>query len=118
MKLLKKILGIIYRHCFDSHTAVSNSVKKYLSNHFDLDHVDVITNGFDIEKILEESRSRKEKSPVPEKILGRFSHIAVTPGRLIKEKGHLILIDAISLKREEMADTLFLFVGHLPNILR
>lgn len=94
-KLRKKLDAFVVNRLIDKTVAVSRAVAEHYSHHLDIVHVDLIFNSFPLSTI-------NSLTGVPRlEILKRYVDIksvdcfSITPGRLVKEKGHSYLIEAM-----------------------
>jgi glycosyltransferase involved in cell wall biosynthesis len=90
---------------FDKKTAVSKAVKQHYEKHLHLKSVDVFYNAFPLDN-FEKYRSDHHK---PNE---RFT--ILTPGRLVEEKGHRYLFEAIEILNKRGYDFEFLIAGRGP----
>lgn len=106
-KLRKKLDGWILRQAFQRKIAVSNAVKESFERNLDIKGIEVIANGF----MLDEMRAANAITASP-----RSSNLFtfITPGRLVKEKGHRYLIDAVAELNREFKNIRFIFAGSGP----
>ena len=103
-KVRKKIEEFVVKR-FDGKIAVSKAVKEHYEKHLHLKSVDVIYNSFPIERI----EKYKTDHHAPNE---RFT--ILTPGRLVEEKGHRYLFEAINILNQRGYDFEFLVVGKGP----
>ncbi len=106
--ILKKIRKKIEEFCvkqFEKKTAVSSAVKEHYAFHLNLKNIDVIHNSFPIKNIEKFKINLKEKNTI-------FN--VLTPGRLVPEKGHKYLIEAINLLNKRGLEITFFIVGSGP----
>jgi glycosyltransferase involved in cell wall biosynthesis len=106
-KLRKKMDCFILKYLFDIRTSVSIAVQKHFEEHCNIEDIYLIHNSFPIEKITKfkhkEYMDRDNKD-----------FLILTPGRLVKEKGHKYLIEAINILNKKYSNLTFLFVGKGP----
>lgn len=111
-KIRKKMDSFIVNNFIDYHVAVSKAVKEHYMYHLNISDIDIIPNGFYLKKILFFNK-RFDKDYLTEffknKKCRKFS---ITPGRLVKEKGHKYLLNA--LKKVEDLDLCHFIIGSGP----
>ena len=110
-KIRKFIECIILRLSFNRYTAVSNAVKKHFQQHCSIKKIDVIFNSFPIEKLTNVLEIGNKNSSVRIK---KDKFLILTAGRLVKEKGHKYLIEAIKILNKKYNNLQFLFIGDGP----
>jgi len=110
-KLLKKVQQTVNHRCFDAHTAVSSGVKEYVSTELHIKDITVIPNGTDIEKIQSMVKLSQSSTISFGNETSKYSMLAVTSGRFVKEKGHRILVEAIAANHKKLEHIRFLLIG-------
>ena len=109
-KARKMMDSFVVNKLIDKKVAVSTAVKKHYSQHLKIEIVDLIFNAFPITSILKQLEVEIE----PLTLNRRYDLLAITPGRIVKEKGHLFLIDAIVKLNEHNPNIGYLIVGDGP----
>ncbi|WP_309498696.1 glycosyltransferase family 4 protein [Sulfurovum sp.] len=113
-KIRKKLDAFVVNKFIDKKVAVSNAVREHYAKHLKIPKVDLIFNSFPIQvidNVLTADSSEILKEYVDVSLYEVFS---ITPGRLVKEKGHTYLLDAMeSLNQKDMRLCHFI-VGHGP----
>ena len=115
-KIRKKIDCLIQKYCFNLKTSVSKAVKEHYSTHCGVKDIKIIYNSFPIDE-LNTYKKNINKREILSKYINNIldSHfIILTPGRLVKEKGHKYLIEAAKILNEKYNNFLFIFVGKGP----
>jgi len=112
-KLRKKLDKFVVNKLIDKKTAVSNAVKQHFNKHLNVTNIEMIPNSFPIKNL-------RNYYEINENILKQYNldnkdnFIILTPGRLVKEKGHLYLIEAVKILNKKYNNLIFLFVGEGP----
>jgi len=109
-KLRKKLDSFIVNRLIDKKTAVSTAVKEHYAKHLCIQEIKVIFNSFPIKGILLQINENIE----PLSFEDKYDFIAITPGRLVKEKGHQYLLEAIIILNELKYNVGYLIVGDGP----
>ena len=113
-KLRKKLDAFIVNRLIDKKVAVSTAVKDHFEKHLNIPQVDLIFNSFPlkvIDTVQDVNKIEILNKYVDVSLYDRFS---ITPGRLVKEKGHFYLLDAVEqLNRDGIASCQFI-VGSGP----
>jgi glycosyltransferase involved in cell wall biosynthesis len=94
-KLRKKLDILLVNKLIDKKVAVSNAVKEHYSKHLDISHVDLIFNSFTLEAM--DTTSDIQSTDILKKYIDitLYDTFSITPGRLVKEKGHQYLLEAL-----------------------
>ncbi len=113
-KLRKRLDAFVVNRLIDKKVAVSSAVRDHYSRHLNIPDVDLIFNSFPLEKI--ESLSDVDSSRVLKQYVDVTScnAFSITPGRLVKEKGHRYLLEAIEQINKEGMDLCHFIVGAGP----
>lgn len=112
-KLRKKLDEFVVNKLIDKKTAVSNSVKQHFNKYLNVTNIEMIPNSFPIKNL-------RNYYGINENILKQYNldnkdnFIILTPGRLVKEKGHLYLIEAVKILNKKYNNLIFLIVGNGP----
>lgn len=98
-KLRKQADSFLNRYCMDGHVAVSNAVAMSYKKHLKLKSVTVIHNAVPIDRIVELGNKNKE-------IISKYNFadsdfLIVMPARLIREKGHKYMLEALKLLQDK-----------------
>lgn len=112
-KLRKKLDKFVTNKLIDKKTAVSKAVKLHFEKHLCVRDIEIIPNSFPI-KSLEKFYEINENILKEYGIQKKDKFIIMTPGRLVKEKGHMFLIEAIKILNKKYDNLIFLFVGEGP----
>lgn len=113
-KLRKKLDACVVNCLIDHKVAVSSAVKEHYSRHLNIPDVDLIFNSFPLDMIdtaLKTERRKILKQYVDVTSYGVFS---ITPGRLVKEKGHQYLLEALEQISKEGLELCHFIVGDGP----
>lgn len=113
-KARKRLDAYIVNHLIDGKVAVSAAVREHYSGHLRIPKLDLIPNAIPVDRIgstpnsvgLELLRHYVDSE--------RFNCIAITPGRLVKEKGHRYLIEALRQLQLNCPNLCHLIVGSGP----
>lgn len=94
-KLRKKLDAFVVDRLIDKKVAVSNAVREHYSKHLNIPKVDPIFNSFPLGAI--ESGLDVERVEVLKKYtdVEKYDIFSITPGRLVKEKGHHYILEAM-----------------------
>ena len=103
----------LVRHWIDTYAAVSPQVASHYEMHLGLTDVKVISNSFPLDTIsLDEfpdpATARRTYS------VGEKEFLVLTPGRLVREKGHLFLLQALEILRTRGLYPKVLILGDGP----
>jgi glycosyltransferase involved in cell wall biosynthesis len=108
LRFRKVLAGWLYPRGFDAMLAVSQAVAKHYRSELGLKRVDVLHNPVAL-PLLE----RATPEGVPTAAGSAPAHLLV-PGRLVHEKGHADLLQALVLLRDQGCDLRVTFAGHGP----
>lgn len=113
-KLRKKLDAFIVNKLIDKKVAVSNAVKEHYTKHLNLSQVDRIFNSFPLEEI--DTSSNLENFKILKKYVNitLYDNFSITPGRLVKEKGHQYLLEAIESVNKDGLNLCHFIVGAGP----
>ncbi len=100
-KLRKKMDALVVNKLIDKKVGVSSAVKEHFEKHLNIPVVDLIFNSFPLEAM--DTSEKVERSEVLKKYLNlsNYDAFSITPGRLVKEKGHMYLLEAIQQLNED-----------------
>ena len=101
-KLRKKIDAFIVNKFIDKKTAVSGAVKKHYEEHLHVQDIDVIYNSFPLEEIGKYEIDDRDEVLKKYVMTSPYDTFSITPGRLVKEKGHKYLLEAIERLEKNM----------------
>lgn len=109
-KIRKKIDSYVVNRMIDYRTGVSTAVKEHYKEHLNLRQIDLVHNGFPTDDIHAAVKSTNPFGEFEEKF------VVVTPGRLVKEKGHHYLLNSVQKinQRIKSDEILFVIVGKGP----
>ncbi|MDF0718782.1 glycosyltransferase family 4 protein [Kaistella sp. PBT33-4] len=109
LKKLRKMADRMMLETFNTKLAVSAAVKESFRKHLQLDDIMVLHNGFPVAAV----QQMAEAAARPLEYRDGTINI-ITPGRLVKEKGHKYLVEAV-VELNKMHDNLrFFFAGEGP----
>ncbi len=114
-KLKKKVGAFIAAKLINKKVGVSRAVKEHYTRHLGLENIDIVPNSFPLEAI--QDLSITSRNEVLEQYLDsstRYQFYSITPGRLVQEKGHVFLIEALELISKTRSDLCHLIVGAGP----
>ena len=110
-KIRKRIDVYLVNNFIDLRVGVSQAVKNHYKNHLSLSQIDVIHNGFPTDEI----KSTVNKHKLEVFTVSNYKWIVFTGGRLVKEKGHKYLLEAVEIINRKnpnnQNDILFLIAG-------
>lgn len=113
-RLRKKLDAFVVNRLIDKKVAVSNAVKNHFEKHLNIPKVDLIFNSFPLDVIdvsLDVEYNEVLKKYVEVSLYDSFS---ITPGRLVKEKGHHYLLEAIKSVNKQNINLCHFIVGAGP----
>ncbi|MBD8084615.1 glycosyltransferase family 4 protein [Chryseobacterium caseinilyticum] len=112
IKKFRKLLDKQSLNTFDIKLAVSKSVKNHFIDELNLNDVKVLHNGF----VVKEFSSPQGSKPL---VFSSDKMNILTPGRLVKEKGHEFLIKAIIDINKSVHSLHFFFAGdgHMKEVI-
>jgi glycosyltransferase involved in cell wall biosynthesis len=116
-KFRKKLDSFIVNKLIDKKVAVSNAVKKHFEKHLKIPKVDVIYNSFPLEKIekISSFQNVKQIDILKNYVdVNNYDFFSITPGRLVKEKGHIYLLEAIEKLNKKNVKLCHFIVGYGP----
>jgi len=113
-KIRKKIDTFIIKKFFDKTTAVSLAVQKHYKKHFRLGTIDIIFNSFPIAELEKYECNNSHLALEKYMSSSNDDFIILTPGRLVKEKGHKYLIESAKILNKKYSNFTFLFAGKGP----
>jgi glycosyltransferase involved in cell wall biosynthesis len=113
-KLRKKLDAFVVSKLIDNKVAVSNAVKKHFEKHLNIPQTDLIFNSFPLDKI--DSRLTVQSKRIMERYINmhRYDVFSITPGRLVKEKGHHYLLEAMEKLQNSDVNLCHFIVGSGP----
>lgn len=95
-RVRKTIDGWVMRHRIDGYTAPSSAVATHYRSHLRLRHIDVIPNSVSTDALARASKTNgatvRDSFHTPQ-----TAPLIVMPGRLVPEKGHMVLLKALDL---------------------
>ncbi len=111
-KVRKRLHGSIVRGRYDACVGVSDSVSRHFEQHLRLDSVTTIPNAVPTEDLSPHAVDRAE-------ILARYGapqdrFVIGMPGRLVRQKGHRYLLEALSILKTEGLEPALVLVGQGP----
>lgn len=112
-KFRKKMDSFIVNKFIDGKVAVSAMVKEHYEKNLCIDNIDVIFNSFPLSNI-KNFILPPDKTIFEEYTNHKFSSYSITPGRLVKEKGHKYLIESFSKIKKELTNHCHFIVGSGP----
>ncbi|WP_373032847.1 glycosyltransferase family 4 protein [Sulfurovum sp.] len=94
-KLRKNLDAFVVNKLVDKKVAVSGAVRDHYVAHLNISHVDVIFNSFPLGQI--DTAQDIKATEILKKYVNasKYDLFSITPGRLVKEKGHTYLLEAI-----------------------
>ena len=101
-KLRKRIDAFIVNRFIDKKTAVGGAVKKHYEEHLHVEDIDVIYNSFPLEEIGKYEIDDRDEVLKKYVMTSPYDTFSITPGRLVKEKGHKYLLEAIEGLEKDM----------------
>lgn len=110
LKKIRKKLDNKALKSFDKILAVSNAVSNHFTEEFSNLDIEVLHNGFPTEHI----KHLVSNTVIPTEYTSNKVNI-ITPGRLVVEKGHKYLLDAIKIINFERNDLFFFIAGDGPE---
>ncbi len=113
-KARKRLDAYIVNHWIDGQVAVSAAVRQHYARHLQLAGVDIIHNSIPVELIGSTPHSAGFGLLTQYVDTERFDCISITPGRLVKEKGHRYLIEALLQLQVNCPRLCHLIVGSGP----
>ncbi len=114
-KIKKKTGAFVTSKLIDRRVAVSQAVKEHYSYHFSQKEIDIVPNSFPLESIR--TRLNLSRPEILRRYLSdsnRYKYFSITPGRLVREKGHMILIEALQLLNKSKSELCHIIVGSGP----
>jgi glycosyltransferase involved in cell wall biosynthesis len=113
-KLRKKLDAFVVNKLIDNKMAVSKAVKRHVEKHLNISQVDLVYNSFPLDKI--DSLLTVESREVMEKYtdMSKYDAFSITPGRLVKEKGHHYLLEAMEKIKNSDVNLYHFIVGSGP----
>ena len=113
-KIRKKLDETVVNKLIDNKVAVSTAVKDHFKKHLKIPHINLIFNSFPLNTIdVVQDINQKE-------VLGKYLEMeqydifTITPGRLVKEKGHIYLLEAIEKLNKNYINLCHFIVGSGP----
>ncbi|HQR74647.1 MAG: hypothetical protein B7X69_02765 [Sulfurovum sp. 39-42-12] len=113
-KLRKKLDAFVVNKLIDKKVAVSHAVREHYATHLNINHVDLIFNSFPLDVMdttLFAERTEVLNTYADSTLFDTFS---ITPGRLVKEKGHDTLLEAMAKVNENGIKLCHFIVGSGP----
>jgi glycosyltransferase involved in cell wall biosynthesis len=109
----KQIQGILTRYCTHSQIAVSTAVAQHYSAHLKLLNIQVIPNAFPTNELHPDSELNHTKIRARYDI-GPNELVIVVPGRLVPEKNHAMLLQALGILKQKNLRPRVLIFGDGP----
>ena len=114
-KLKKKLGSLVATKLIDRKIAVSYAVKEHYIYHLGVKDIDILPNSFPLDSIRSLSNSsRNEALNRYVENSNHFRYYSITPGRLVHEKGHVFLIDALEILSKTKPNLFHFIVGAGP----
>lgn len=113
-RLRKKLDAFVVNKLIDKKVAVSGAVRNHYAAHLNISHIDVIFNSFPLGKI--DTVQDIKATDILKKYVDteKYDFFSITPGRLVKEKGHTYLLEAIERLDHETIKLCHFIVGAGP----
>ena len=110
----KKVDSFIVNNLIDAKTAVSSAVKKHYEKHLKISFVELIPNSFPLQQIT--TNLELDNTKILNKYLDKtkYHYFSITPGRLVQEKGHKYLLEAMEKIEHEGIQLCHFIVGSGP----
>ncbi|MDM8557724.1 glycosyltransferase family 4 protein [Candidatus Parabeggiatoa sp. HSG14] len=99
-KFRKHIESLLTRYWINGKVAVSTAVAQHYCYHLKLSHVEVIHNAFPVKILKPDPKLNAAKVRTRYNLMAD-EFVIIMPGRLIAQKGHKILLQAINLLKEK-----------------
>ncbi len=112
-KFRKQIHSFLVRNCIDAQIGVSTAVAEHYSAHLKLENVNVIHNGFPIDKLYPSPTLKKTEIQARYNI-SPHEFVIIVPGRLVPEKDHGVLLQAIKILKQKNLCPKVLIFGNGP----
>jgi glycosyltransferase involved in cell wall biosynthesis len=112
-KFRKQMHSFLVRNCIDAQIGVSTAVAEHYSAHLKLENVNVIHNGFPIDKLYPSSTLKKTEIQARYNI-SPHEFVIIVPGRLVPEKDHGVLLQAIKILKQKKLCPKVLIFGNGP----
>jgi len=113
-KVRKKLDAFVINKLIDNKVAVSNAVKDHFEEHLNIPNVDLIFNSFPLERINTSSNVKHDEVLKKYVDVGLYNLFSITPGRLVKEKGHHYLLEAMEIINKNGITLCHFIVGAGP----
>ncbi|AYO56921.1 hypothetical protein CO230_01510 [Chryseobacterium sp. 6424] len=110
-KIRLKLDSYIINNCFNRKIAVSNAVKLHFKKFLKSKDIKIIYNAFPIKNMFAMTSGLADS---PE-IFKKYRFNIVIPGRLVKEKGHKYIFEALPLLNKKFPDTGYFIAGDGPS---
>lgn len=112
-KFRKQMHSFLIRNCTDAQIGVSTAVAEHYVTHLKLENVNVIHNGFPTDELYPSATLNKKE------IHARYSihpheFVIIVPGRLVPEKDHAVLLQAIKIMKKKNLYPKVLIFGNGP----
>jgi len=95
-KLRKRLDAFVVNNLIDNRVAVSGAVQEHFKKELDVLQVDLMPNSFPLERMSQTEDLDKNKVLSTYVDLQKYHSFSITPGRLVKEKGHSFLLKALA----------------------
>jgi len=113
-KLRKKLDAFVVNRLIDKKVAVSSAVKEHYSLHLHIPEVDLIFNSFPLELIDNTMKIERQEILTQYVDVDVYNTFSITPGRLVKEKGHRYLLEALEQINKDGLELCHFIVGAGP----
>jgi glycosyltransferase involved in cell wall biosynthesis len=113
-KLRKKLDAFVVNKLIDNKVAISHAVQKHYVKNLNIFQVDIMFNSFPLDTM--NVSVNVERNAILKKYvdLSLYDSFSITPGRLVIEKGHTYLLNAISQLDKESIKLCHFIVGSGP----
>ena len=108
-KARKKIDSLLNRFFIDEHIGVSNAVACSYKKHLKLKNISVINNAVPVDEIVEQGK--KNIDVIKKYRLDDDCFLIVMPARLIREKGHKYMLEAMKILKAKGVTPKLLILG-------
>ena len=112
-KFRKQMHSFLIRNCIDAQIGVSTAVAEHYAANLKLKNVNVIHNGFPVDELYPSATLNKK-----EILAGYNIHpnefVIIVPGRLVPEKDHAVLLQAIHILKQKNLCPKVLMFGEGP----
>ena len=113
-RIRKGMDAYVVNHLIDGKVAVSTAVQRHFAEHLRIPYLDVIHNSTPVNRIGTALIADHRECLSIYIDTGPFTCFSITPGRLVKEKGHKYLIEALQQLQQSCPALCHLIVGSGP----